>query len=157
MSENAIEVANTNEIQTTDSDFNIPAGYICTVDINTIDGKIKAANALNGATPLKNHVSEDFVLADVITTSGIRSVSNVPCTNTYLITDGGDVYFTQSDGVARSVKTLVALFKGNFKNDVDENGEIKNAIRVHVKCVEQPLNNGNTLKTLVPTKVDYDA
>ena len=119
------------------SDFAIPEGFICTVDISTDDGKKNVANALNAATPLKNFVDKKITVVDILTTPGIRAVSETDCTNTYLVLKDGTVLFSQSDGVARAARTFVGLWGGDFGDGID------------VKCIEQPLNNGNTMKTLV--------
>lgn len=128
------------EITTTDNAFNIPSGYVCTLDMSTNDGKIAIAKALNGSEPLKNHMDEVLTLAGVVTTPGVRAVSNSTCTNNYLILADGTVLFSQSDGVTRSLKVIVGLWGENLSN-----GE-----GVKVKCISQNLNNGNTLKTIVP-------
>ena len=49
-------------------------------------------------------------------------------------------FISQSDGVTRSVKVIVALW----------GTELANGNSVPVKCITQKLNNGNTLKTIVP-------
>ena len=81
-----------------------------------------------------------------MTTPGIRKGRNgmpdVECQNTYLIDVNGNAYFSQSDGVARSLQMFVALYPDFGKSS--EKG------CVEIKCIEQPMNNGNTLKTLIP-------
>lgn len=121
-------------------DFNIPEGYICTLDMTTNEGKVKVATALNGSEPLKNYVNKVIELAGIITTPGTRAVSGNDCTNNYLILADGKVLFSQSDGVARSLKVITALWGAELQA-----GEV-----VKVKCIEQTLNNGNTLKSVVP-------
>lgn len=120
--------------------FNIPQGYICTLDMTTDEGKKQVALALNGSEPLKNKMNEIIELAGVITTPGTRAVSGTDCTNNYLVAADGTVYFSQSDGVTRSLKVIVGLWGADMAE-----GEV-----VPVKCIEQRLNNGNTLKTIVP-------
>lgn len=133
-----------NEIQVANNDdnmaFNIPSGYICTLDATTEGGKMAIAKALNGSSPLKNEMDKPLELAGVITTPGTRAVSNTPCTNNYMALADGTVLFSQSDGVTRSLKVIVALWGEGMRN-----GE-----PVKVKCIAQTLNNGNTLKTIVP-------
>ena len=140
---------NNNAIQGT-SDFEIPRGYICTLDIASIDGKLKLATALNGAVSMKDKIGEPLHVTDVVTTQGARSRTGEECVNTYLICDDGNVYFSQSDGVARSIKVLVALFTdpdtNKFMNPVEQG--------VGFAVKEQILGNGNTLKTIVPVKLD---
>lgn len=130
-----------NELTTVkDSTFNIPQGHVCTLDMTTQDGKVAVAKALNGSSPLKNKMNEVLHLKGIVTTPGVRAVSNSACTNNYLILDDGEVLFSQSDGVTRSLKVIVALWGDQLLA-----GET-----VDVKCISQQLNNGNTLKTIVP-------
>ena len=131
------------------SNFAIPEGYICTLDIDSIDGKVKLASALNGAVSMSDLVDVPLRVENIVTTQGTRTRTDELCTNTYLICDDGSVYFSQSDGVARSIKILTALFTdrntGEFLNPVEQ------GIAFMVK--ETKLNNGNTLKTVVPVKL----
>ena len=127
-------------ITTATPDFNIPEGYICTLDMTTNESKVKVATALNGSEPLKNYVNKVIELVGIVTTPGTRSVSGNDCTNNYLILADGKVLFSQSDGVARSLKVITALWGAELQA-----GEV-----VKVKCIEQTLNNGNTLKSVVP-------
>ena len=137
---NEIMVANQNA-----SDFNIPRGYICTVDISTMDGKLDVMNALNGSTSLSEHMNETLMVRDIVTTQGVRSRTGESCTNTHLLLSDGTALFSQSDGVARSIAVLVALF-------TDADGRCDFGDGIPLMCVEQPLNNGNTLKTIVPVR-----
>ena len=131
-------MAETTEIVT--NDFNITDGYICTLDRTTDTGKVAIATALNGSEPLKDHMDEVLHLAGVITTPGTRSQTGAECTNNYLVLDNGTVLFSQSDGVTRSLKVIAALW----------GGDLHDGKTVDVKCISQNLNNGNTLKTIIP-------
>lgn len=138
MSNELANVENTNELANTDAmDFNIPSGYICTVDRTTREGTIKVANALSDAVSLKEIGDKHFKLVDVLTTPGVRSRTGEVCTNTYLIDVDDNMYMTQSDGINRSAQQIVGLFNGDFGED-----------GIEVSVVEKKLNNDNTLKTL---------
>lgn len=126
------------------ADFEIPQGYICTVDITTIEGKLDVMNALNGSTSLADRVNETLMVKNIVTTQGVRSRTEEVCINTHLLLDDGTALFSQSDGVARSAQVLVALFTINGVCDFGDG--------IAIKCVEQKLPNGNTLKTLVPVR-----
>ena len=126
------------------ADFEIPRGYICTVDITTMDGKLDVMNALNGSTALAEHEGETLIVKNIVTTQGVRSRTGEACTNTHLLLADGTTLFSQSDGVKRSVEVLVALFTINGVCDFGDG--------IPVKLVSQKLNNGNTLKTLVPVR-----
>jgi energy-coupling factor transporter ATP-binding protein EcfA2 len=145
---NLANTNNNNAIQNT-SDFEIPRGYICTLDITSIEGKMQLATALNGAESMREKVGETLRVVDIVTTQGVRARTETECVNTYLICEDGSVYFSQSDGIARSVKVLVALFTnpatGEFMNPVEQG--------VGFMVKEQVLQNGNTLKTVVPVKL----
>lgn len=131
------------------SNFEIPRGYICTLDITTIDGKMQLATALNGAESMRDKINVPLHVTNIVTTQGIRSRTGEECVNTYLILDDESVLFSQSDGIARSIKVLVALFTdpvtGEFSNPVEQG--------VGFMIKEQALKNGNTLKTVVPVKL----
>ena len=126
------------------ADFEIPRGYICTVDITTIEGKLYVMKALNGSTSLADRVNETLMVKNIVTTQGGRSRTGEECINTHLLLDDGTALFSQSDGVARSAQVLVALFTINGVCDFGDG--------IAIKCVEQKLPNGNTLKTLVPVR-----
>lgn len=138
MAENIVKAENVSIVE--DTTFNIPQGYVCTLDMTTDDGKKQVAQALNGSEPLKDKMNDVINLAGVITTPGTRAVSGNECTNNYMVADDGTVYFSQSDGVTRSLKVIVALW----------GAQLTEGKTVPVKCIEQKLNNGNTLKTIVP-------
>lgn len=135
----ANELATTNDVPV----FNIAAGAICTVDINTIEGKKAVVNAINGAEALKTCCDTPLQVIDVVTTPGVRSISGTECSNTYLILKDGRALFSQSDGVDRSIRLICALFT-NAAGVVDFGPDGQ-----WMKCIEQKLNNGNTLKTIV--------
>ena len=138
MSNELANIENTNELANTDAmDFNIPSGYICTVDRTTREGTIKIANALSDAVSLKEIGDKHFKLVDVLTTPGVRSRTGEVCTNTYLIDSESNMYMTQSDGIKRSAQQIVGLFNGDFGED-----------GIEVSVVEKKLSNDNTLKTL---------
>ena len=131
-------MSETTEIVT--NDFNISEGFICTLDRTSTEGKVAIAKALNGSEPLKEHMNEVLHLAGVITTPGVRAQSGANCTNNYLVLDDGTVLFSQSDGVTRSLKVIAALWGGDLHD-----GKTRD-----VKCISMDLNNGNTLKTIIP-------
>lgn len=136
---NEIMVANENT-----SNFEIPSGFICTVDITTIEGKLDVMNALNGAEPLSQRMNETLIVKDVVTKIGARAITGEECINTYLILDDGTALFSQSNGVRDSITVLVGLFTQNGVCDFGDG--------IAVKCVERPLRNGNTLKVIVPAR-----
>ena len=145
---NEIMVANENAIVEqvhSTNDFEIPRGFICTVDISTFEGKMAVMNALNGSESLSDHMNETLMVKDVVTTQGVRSRTGEECVNTHLILADGTALFSQSDGVHRAVRSLVALFTVNGVCDFGDG--------IAIKCIEQSLRNGNTLKTLVPADV----
>ena len=145
---NEIMVANENAIVEqahSTNDFEIPRGFICTVDISTFAGKMAVMNALNGSESLSDHMNETLMVKDVVTTQGVRSRTGEDCVNTHLILADGTALFSQSDGVHRAVRSLVALFTVNGVCDFGDG--------IAIKCIEQSLRNGNTLKTLVPADV----
>jgi hypothetical protein len=124
-------------------DFAPVQGFVNTCDLETLDGKMRSANAINSAVSLNDHVGEVLRIVDVITMPGIRKGRNgqadTPCQNTYLIDADGTTYFSQSDGVKRSINTTLSIFK---KCDVGKG-------YLPLVCKSDVLPNGNTIKTLV--------
>lgn len=124
-------------------DFAPVQGYINTCDLDTLDGKMRSANAINSAVSLNDHVGKVLRVVDVITMPGIRKGRNgqadTPCQNTYLIDVDGVTYFSQSDGVKRSINTTMSIFKAC---DTGKG-------YLPLACKADVLPNGNTIKTLV--------
>lgn len=97
-------------------------------------------NALNDAYSLADEAPDTIVLQGIIMKDGIRRARtqndvDTPCVDTYLVADDGTAYFTQSDGIARSARDMLAL----YGNDV---------AGLVVRVVEKQLANGNTVKNL---------
>ena len=141
----AKEITKTNT-EDMDINFNIPTGFINTLDLSSNEGKIATVNAINSAEPLNNHVGEIIKVVDCITMPGIRKGRNgmpdTECVNTHLIDTEGNVYFSQSDGVSRAIRSFSALWPDFGKGTTVEG-------YLPMVCKEVPLNNGNKLKTLV--------
>ena len=99
-------------------------------------GMCSHLRALNDAESLAESVPEnatlevvDFVVTPGVRRSRIQGQPDTECLNVYILTRDGRAFMTQSDGIARSVQQIMALYP------------------------ESPRNlegNGNTLKTLVP-------
>ena len=142
----AIEKVNSQAITATDVAFDIPTGFINTLDLTSNEGKMQAVNAINNTVPLKDHMDEELHIVDCITMPGIRKGRNgMPdkeCKNTHLIDVNGVSYFSQSDGVSRAVQMLAAMWP-DFGKTTTKEGYLA------IKCVEQQLANGNNLKSLV--------
>lgn len=140
MTENITAIATAED---TAIDFAPVQGYINTCDLDTLDGKMRSANAINSAVSLNDHVGEVLRVVDVITMPGIRKGRNgqadTPCQNTYLIDADGVTYFSQSDGVKRSINTTMSIFK---TCDAGKG-------YLPLACKSDVLPNGNTIKTLV--------
>lgn len=127
-------------------DFNIPTGFINTYDLSTNEGKMKVVNATNNSVPLKDYMDKELHIVDCVTMPGIRKGRNgmpdTECKNVHLIDENGVSYFSQSDGVSRAVQMFAAMWPDFGKTSTDEG-------YLAIKCIEQNLPNGNTLKTLV--------
>lgn len=133
MSENAIVAASSNAIV----EFDIPKGFICTIDTTTDEGAINAANALGSAESLSNFGSDEFVIKDIITKPGVRAITDEPCTDVIIVLEDGTCLFSQSVGILNSVQMLIASL-----------GLEKLHRGVRVKLVEIKTRGGNTLKQL---------
>lgn len=133
MSDNAIVAASSNAIV----EFDIPKGFICTIDTTTDEGAINAANALGSAESLSNFGSDEFVIKDIITKPGVRAITDEPCTDVIIVLEDGTCLFSQSVGILNSVQMLIASL-----------GLEKLHRGVRVKLVEIKTRGGNTLKQL---------
>ena len=102
------------------------------------------ANAANSAKSL-NAAMEDgidvFNVIGIMTEPGVRKSRDAngvdtPCTNTTLVCEDGNAYFTQSEGIRKSADTLC-------KFGVFEYGE---AVALSVDVIKT--GSGNTIKSL---------
>lgn len=102
------------------------------------------ANAANSAKSL-NAAMEDgidvFNVIGIMTEPGVRKSRDangvdMPCTNTTLVCEDGNAYFTQSEGIRKSADTL-------YKLGVFEYGE---AVALSVDVAKT--GSGNTIKSL---------
>ena len=114
-----------------------------TISAETYTDKLKITSMLNAAESLNGHEGEEFDLREVFFKPGVRRGRNgnpdAPCTDTYLLTGDGVVYFTKSEGVSRSVRNILMMIPDLNAPD-----------GVRVKVDNFVLPNGNTYKQLVP-------
>lgn len=120
-----------------------------TLFMNNMQNKVRIVNALNSSTSLNDEPpTKVFECVGIIIENGVRKGrsgnEDSPCENTYILCADGKSYFSQSDGIARSIKPIAELF---FSEDgsVDpgfENGFIPLVVR------ENKLTNGNTIKVI---------
>lgn len=135
MSDTTAIVSNDTINHVTDS-INVNDGFICTVDSESVSGKVTIANALSDAEPLTSLGTDHFVMTDIITTPGVRTNTGEVCTNVYIVTKDGNIYMSQSTGIARSAAQIVTLFNGDFGDGLE------------TSVIEKKLRNGNTMKSL---------
>lgn len=116
-----------------------------TIQADDYDSKLQIASMLNNAEALSTHEGETFALREVFFKPGIRRGRNgapdADCTDTYLLTTDGEVFFTKSEGVSRSVRNILMLFP-----------DLNSPEGVRVRFESRELPNGNTYKQLVPVK-----
>ena len=138
-----------NAIATANTGFNVPEGFICTLDLDSIDGLILAQRAANGGISTRGITGDVLRITDFIMAPGVRSRTGEACTDVRLICEDGTVYFSQSIGIARSVKNIVGFFTDR------KTGEFVSPLSrgVGFKIVEFEMDNGNTYKYLDPVKL----
>lgn len=110
---------------------------ICTMDASTFDGKRAIINARNTATSLASLGDEPLTVKGVYITPGVRSQTGQKCANVYLFAKDGKTYFSQSEGIYRSVLDIFDMFPDFNAPD---------GLIVAVK--QTPLGGGRTLKSL---------
>lgn len=110
---------------------------ICTMDVSTFDGKRAIINARNTATSLAALGDEPLTVTGVYVTPGVRSQTGQKCANVYLFAKDGKTYFSQSEGIYRSVLDIFDLFPDFNSPD---------GLTVAVK--QTALGGGRSLKSL---------
>lgn len=104
-----------------------PQQYI-TFDQHIPANRVRMFNARNSATSLKNLGDTPIDIVDVMTQIGTRTRSGNPCQNTYIFAADGQVYFTQSNGLGKTINELVDMVEGDFKTNTT-NGYVKVQIK----------------------------
>lgn len=112
-------------------------GTICTVDQNSKNGRKNLVNALSASTSLAKSKFKTFTVIDIVLTKGVRSQTGADCFNTYLILKDGNALMSQSDGIARAARNFAEFMLDDLHSD-----------GVEMMVVQQPLDNGRTIKTL---------
>lgn len=110
----------------TGNDFE-PQQYL-TFDRRIPANRVRMFNARNNATSLKNFGDTPIDIVDVMTQIGTRTRSGNPCQNTYIFAADGQVYFTQSNGLGKTINELVDMVGGDFKTNTT-NGYAKVQIK----------------------------
>ena len=111
--------------------------YICTMDDSTFEGKRAIVNARNSAVSLNGRGVEPLTVIGVYIAPGVRSQTGQKCANVYLFGKDGQTYFSQSQGIYRSVLDIYDMFPDFNAPD---------GITVVVK--QTPLSGGRFTKSL---------
>ena len=138
-----------NEIVTTTETNNAlaytPSEY-STLSIKDAETRKTVLNAMNNAQSLNDACKADpervFEVIGCFTQPGIRRArkqgdADQPCTNTTIVCADGSAYFTQSEGIRRSMDLFSA-------SGVFDDGDV-----VPMKVVTKEIPGGNTIKTVV--------
>lgn len=114
-----------------------------TIKAETVQDKLTIASMLTAAESLNGHEGEVFTLTQVFFKPGIRKgrdgMPDQECSDTYLLTADGIVYFSKSSGINRSVRNILMCLP-------DLNAP--EGVKVKVDKIE--LGGGRTYKQLVP-------
>lgn len=122
-----------------------PAGNVfkpkkySTFDPHIPANRVRMFNARNSATSLKNLGDTPIDIVDVMAQIGVRARSGNPCQNTYIFAADGQVYFTQSNGLGKTINEVVDMVSGDFKTNTT-NGYVKAQIK------EMSLSGGRSYK-----------
>lgn len=84
--------------------------YICTMDDSTFEGKRDIVNARTSAVSLNGRGAEPLTVIGVYIAPGVRSQTGQKCANVYLFGKDGKTYFSQSQGIYRSVLDIYDAF-----------------------------------------------
>lgn len=120
-----------------------------TIQLVTPADKMRVLRALNSAVSLNSIGSNPIDVIDIIQRPGIRRsrdsrLPDAPCINTYFITRDGKTYMTQSVGISNSARDIVDPMMFPDCGRSTEKGCIT------LQVIEQKLDNGNTIKSIVP-------
>ena len=110
--------------------------YICTMDNSTFEGKRAIVNARNSALSLNGRGAEPLTVIGAYIAPGVRSQTGQKCANVYLFGKDGKTYFSQSQGIYRSVLDICDMFPDFNAPD---------GITVAVK--QTPLGGGRSTKS----------
>ena len=80
------------------------------MDNSTFEGKRAIVNARNSALSLNNRGAEPLTVIGVYIAPGVRSQTGQKCANVYLFGKDGTTYFSQSQGIYRSVLDIYDMF-----------------------------------------------
>lgn len=111
--------------------------YICTMDDSTFEGKRAIVNARNNALSLNGIGDTPLIVVGAYIVPGMRSQTGQKCANVYLFGKDGKTYFSQSQGIYRSVLDIYDMFPDFNAPD---------GIPVAVK--QTPLGGGRSTKSL---------
>ena len=111
--------------------------YICTMDNSTFEGKRAIVNARNSALSLNGCGAEPLTVVGAYIAPSVRSQTGQKCANVYLFGKDGNTYFSQSQGIYRSVLDIYDMFPDFNAPD---------GITVAVK--QTPLGGGRSTKSL---------
>lgn len=84
--------------------------YICTMDDSTFEGKRAIVNARNSAVSLNGRGAKPLTVIGAYIAPGVRSQTGQKCANVYLFGKDGQTYFSQSQGIYRSVLDIYDVF-----------------------------------------------
>lgn len=110
---------------------------ICTMDDSTFEGKRAIVNARNNALSLNGIGDAPLIVVGAYIVPGVRSQTGQKCANVYLFANDGKTYFSQSQGIYRSVLDIYDMFPDFNAPD---------GIPVAVK--QTPLGGGRSTKSL---------
>lgn len=111
--------------------------YICTMGNSTFEEKRAIVNACNHALSLNRRSAEPLTVIGAYIAPGVRSQTGQKCANVYLFGKDGNTYFSQSQGIYRSVLDIYDMFPDFNAPD---------GITVAVKPT--PLGGGRSTKSL---------
>ena len=83
------------------------------IDTSAPENKIRFLNSMNNSISLKDVGDKELIIVDAFTVNGVRNYRNTPktpCINSYLLDSEGRTFFSQSDGIARSLYAIHLMF-----------------------------------------------
>lgn len=87
-----------------------------TFDTKSREGIVNVFNAKHTALSFTKAGNEPIKIVNVYAEAGKRARSGNDCQNTYIYTDTGEVYFTQSDGIGKTINEICEAIGYDFAN-----------------------------------------
>lgn len=114
---------------------------------DTLNAKVQMINARNTAKSLDKEAPETIQVMDIMAEVGVNNKSGLPCQRTYLFCADGSIYFTQSQGIAKTINEFYHTFGDQSFTELPLG-------YAEMRVVSRPLADDKTYKQMELIKVE---